>query len=184
MNRHLRLFFAAALAALAAPFARAVNLTAVYAENFDSMGTAGTAAPAGWTVFAYTAGSNTTWASSIPAAAVSGAGNANATVTASTAFTTTSATQGFNYALSTSTSDRALGLNPTTTQGLALQLTVTNTSGAPISGVRVGYDIRRFTAGASANELPGYWLFYSVDAGATWTNVAALNPTVAGPGGG
>lgn len=182
MKRFLLTLLALACSA-AAPVARAVNLTSVYTQNFDGMGTAGTAAPTDWTVYAYTVGGNTTWASSIPESSVSNAGTANATLTAATAFTATSATQGFNYALSASTADRALGVSPTTNQGMALQLTLTNATGAPLSGVRVGYDIRRLTAGASVNELPGYWLFYSVDNGATWTNVAALNPTVAGPTG-
>ena len=46
-------------------------------------------------------------------------------------------------------------------------------------GVYVGYDTRRFTVGSADNELPGYWLLYSLDNGTTWTNVAALNPTLA-----
>ncbi len=31
--------------------------------------------------------------------------------------------------------------------------------------------------------MPGYWLFYSLDNGSTWTNVSSLNPTRSGPGG-
>lgn len=185
MTRSASTFLATtfALFAFAVPCAQAVSLSSVYTQNFDSMGTAGTTTPTDWTIYGYTGGAKTTWASSIPSADVAGAGAASATLTAATVYTATSATQGFNYALSTSTSDRALGVNPTSVQGLALQLTLTNATGAPLTGLRVGYDIRRFTAATTANELPGYQLFYSLDAGATWTNVSTLNPTVAGPSG-
>ncbi|MBC8143646.1 MAG: hypothetical protein H7Y38_19620 [Armatimonadetes bacterium] len=43
----------------------------------------------------------------------------------------------------------------------------------------------RFTVASTANgpqELPGYQLFFSLD-GTTFTNVASLNPTLAGPTG-
>ena len=50
----------------------------------------------------------------------------------------------------------------------------------PIGSLDIGYDIRRFTASGSENELPGYWLFVSTDAGATWSNVSALNPAITG----
>lgn len=156
-----------------------------FSQNFDSMGTTGTAAPSGWSFYGYTVGSNTTWASTIPATSVSG-GTANATLIQATTFNTTStksATQGYNFALSTVTSDRALGTSPATTQGVALQWSVTNTGSTAITAIRLGYETRRFTLASTANELPGYWVYYSLDNGTTWTNAPALNPTLAGPSG-
>ena len=157
--------------------ARAVNFSDVYSENFDSMGTAGTAPPTGWTVIGGYTGANTTWASSIPASGVVG-GTANAVLTAATTYTATSNTAGYNFALSTATGDRCLGTSPTSGAGIGLQLTLTNTSAAAISSFQIRYDIRRFTAATTANELPGYQLFYSLDNGTSWTNVSALNPTI------
>jgi len=169
------LVFLSALAC--AGIAHAVNFNGTYTENFDSMGTAGTTPPSGWSVYGAFTGSSTTWTSTIPASGVAG-GTQTTALTAATAFTATSNTNGFNYALSSATSDRSLGSSPTTGPGVALQLSLTNTSGAAINTLQVSYDIRRFTAAASANELPGYWLYYSLDNGATWTNVAAVNPTI------
>ena len=146
-----------------------------YSENFDSMGTSGTTAPTGWGFYGGLGGGNTTWTSStgVPSASVGG-GTLNATLSASTTFTTSSNTAGWNYALPTSTSDRALGTSPTSGRGVVLQLALTNNTGTAINAVRIGYDIRRFTT--ATNELPGYWLFYSVDGGTTWTNASTLNP--------
>jgi hypothetical protein len=156
-----------------------------YTQNFDGLGT-GTSLTAlsGWSFYGALGGANTTWTDSIPIPATAiGGGTLNNTLTAATTFTTSSNTAGFNFALPASTSDRALGTSPTSGQGVVLQLSLTNTTGTSISALRIGYDIRRFTAPATANELPGYWLFYSVNNGTTWTNVSALNPTVAGPTG-
>jgi hypothetical protein len=72
---------------------------------------------------------------------------------------------------------------PTSIAGVAIQLQLTNTSAGYIDQLMIGYDIYRFNAPASVNELPGYQLFYSLDNGASWTNVARLNPTVSGPQG-
>lgn len=79
----------------------------------------------------------------------------NDTLTAATNFTTSSNSAGFNFALPASTTDRALGTSPTSGQFVALQLSLTNSTGAALDSLRIGYDIRRFTAPGSANELPG-----------------------------
>jgi hypothetical protein len=79
---------------------------------------------------------------------------------------------------STSSTDVALATSPTVDAGMALQLTIANNTGSALSNFNISYDIDRFTAVATANELPGYQLFYSTD-GSTWTNVSALNPTLA-----
>lgn len=175
-----------------------VNVTAVpaapfinsYTQNFDGMST-GTAPSSGWQVFGALGGSNTTWenGTGIPASGVGG-GTANNTLIVYSAFSSTpstpspatSNTQGYNFAETATSTDRALGSSPTTGAGIALQLELTNTGTQAVSAVSVAYDIRRFTT-AAANHLPGLQLFYSLDDGFSWTNVSELNPTIAGPTG-
>ncbi len=157
-----------------------------YTQNFDSMGQAGTAPPAGWGVFTI-AGGNGDWsaASGIPASAVGG-GTASTGLTI--AFIDASNTvgnnnNGYNAATSAAPNDRALVVAPTGVAGGALQAQLVNGTGGPVTSVQVGYDIRRFQAGTGGpDELPGYWLFYSLDNGTTWTNVSQLNPGDTGSG--
>ncbi|OYW76021.1 MAG: hypothetical protein B7Z37_10785 [Verrucomicrobia bacterium 12-59-8] len=166
------------LAALACTHAaQAANFNGIFTENFDSMGTAGTAPPSGWSVYGLFSSGGTTWTTTIPDSGVVG-GTQTTTLTAATTYTANSNTNGFNYATTGATSDRCLGTSPTTGAGVALQLSLTNTTGASLSTFQISYDIRRFTAATTANELPGYWLFYSLDNGTTWTNVSATNPTI------
>ena len=77
-------------------------------------------------------------------------------------------------------SGRGIATAPTGNAGVALQYqSLVNNSGANLLSFDIAYDIKRFTVGAGgADDLPGYWLFYSLD-GTTWNNVAALNPTLA-----
>lgn len=155
-----------------------------YTQNFDSMGTSGTTPPTGWRHFVATFGSNTTWGSSISASG----SNSVATMAVTTAGTTLSATttpssntaNGYNAAASAgNTSDRVLATAPTSIAGAFVQLQLRNDSGADLVGgsiLTVAFDTIRYTAVSSANELPGYWLFISLD-GSTWTNVTP-NPTI------
>jgi hypothetical protein len=181
-----RLGVLVAALALSSTALHAVNFSSSFSENFNSMGTAGTTPPPGWSVKVGSGGSNSTWTTTIPG---TGANSVVAMVAATgglTATTTPSATNvnGYNAAAAPgNTADRTLVMGPTGITGCAIQLQLTNTSGAAITGLGIGYDIRRLTAVSSANELPGFWLFYSLDGGTTWTNVAALNPTLAGPSG-
>ncbi len=177
---------AAALSCTGMALGQASFTPSGYAENFDSMGATGTAAPLGWKHFVATFGTNGTWAASIPA---SGA-NSVATMAATTAGTVLAATttpaanntNGFNAArAAAATSDRVLATAPTGIAGAFLQLQLTNDSGVALpagSPLTVSFDIIRYTAVGTANELPGYWLFISADGGATWTN-AGPNPTIA-----
>lgn len=146
-----------------------------YTQNFNSMGLFGTSAPTGWSVHSFSDGDKSTWSDStgIPASDVAG-GTLGTTLTPSMTFTASSSS-GWNFAQLGKSSDRALGTSPTGSKGLALQLAMTNDSGSPITLIRIGYDIRRFTA--TANQLPGYWLFYSTDNGTSWTHATDLNPT-------
>lgn len=170
------------LLALAAAPAQAVNLTAGgYAQNFDSLGAAGTTPPTGWSVLTGNAGtSNSTWTTTIAGNGSNSVATMVAASGALSAVTTPSGTNnnGFNAALSAAaTANRVLATSPTTVSGAALQLVLTNTTGQSFSQLLVGFDTVRYTAASTANELPGYWLFYSLD-GSSWTNVQALNPTL------
>jgi hypothetical protein len=144
------------------------------------MGASGTAAPSGWKHFIANFGSNTTWTTSIP---VSGA-NSLASVpvsTASTALTVTTTptvnnNNGFNSARSASdTADRVLTGAPTTVAGWIVQLSMVNGVGADIasgSNFTLSYDMVRYTAASSANELPGINAFLSMD-GTSWTQIGS-----------
>jgi hypothetical protein len=170
---------AAAAIALATCTSHAALLTGSgYSQDFDGMGVSGTAAPTDWAVLVGPSGtSNTTWVSSIPAAGVAAMVSTSGVLTAVTTPTVTN-NNGFNAALSGSaTSDRVLSTSPTTVSGGALQLTLTNNTGAALSGLNLGYDTVRYNAASTANELPGYQLFYSLD-GSNWINVPSLNPTL------
>lgn len=152
-------------------------------ENFDSIGATGTSFPSGWSIKNGAAGTtNATWTDTIPITSAGVAAMVATSGTLTVAATPSAANvNGFN-AQGTSSTDRVLATSPTGVSGVAIQWQVTNSSSNAITGIRVGYDTRRYNAVATANELPGYWLFYSLDNGATWTNVSALNPTLAGAG--
>jgi hypothetical protein len=155
------------------------NFTGSLTQNFDSMGTTGTTPPGTWTVWNAASGTtNSTWTSSV---AASGLPSMTQVANPLTAITTPSANNlnGYNAAASAgNVSNRVLASAPTTVAGMAFQLLLTNGSGLPIQEMQISYDTLRFTAASSANELPGYWLFYSLDNGVTWLNVPALNGTI------
>ncbi len=178
---------AAVLLLAAAGATHAASLAAGgYAENFDGMGTT-TALPASWSVWTVS-GSHSTWTSSITAngathsvaAMTAGSGTTSVLLDTGIGSSTKNASKAFNIALSTSPADRVLSTSPTGNDGTALQLALTNDTGASFSSLLVSYDIVRFTTVSAGNveELPGYWLFYSLD-GSNWSNVAELNPTQA-----
>jgi hypothetical protein len=175
----------------------------VYSENFDSMGAAGTAPPSGWQVYSIAGASNTwintTGSNSTPAigaipngAAVAG-GAASAGLVANNS-PTANQVNGYNATgASGAASDRGIATAPTGNAGSAIELLLTNGSLSPISALSVSYDLRRYQVGADnatrtpgagipegSEELPGYWLFYSLDNGATYTAVDSLIPVGAG----
>lgn len=171
------LFSALAVLAVAAA-ATAAPITTSYAEDFDSMGTSGTTPPPSWKhiVFNMTT-SNGTWSDStgIPANGPNSVASISVTV-AGTPLTatnnpTSSNNNGYNAArTTTATSDRVLATAPTNVTGTGIQLTLTNANALPIDTLTVRFDIVRFTAPSSANELPGYWLFISTN-GVSWTHI-------------
>jgi hypothetical protein len=103
--------------------------------------------------------------------------------------------QGYNtIGSSGAANDRAIGTAPTGIAGSVIELQLTNNSGSAQAGLTVAYDIRRVTMAADAGgrsppagipegseELPGYWLFYSLDNGANYTAVRDLIPVGEGP---
>jgi hypothetical protein len=150
-----------------------------FTENFDSMGGT-TTLPAGWSFLVAASGDKNTWTASAPIVQTGVSMNAGTGLTLNDA-PTASNNNGYN-ALGASglTGDRCITTAPTGIAGVGIQSApIPNTSGAAITSFDISYDIKRFTVGsAGAEELPGFWLFYSVDAGTTWTNVVALNPTL------
>ena len=158
-----------------------------YSQDFNSMGTTGTAKPAGWTVWNGPGTSNALWtdATGVIGGASSTTGSIgqmtpnSSLLTASNA-PTANANNCYNAGAPGDTADRLLASAPTSIGGAAFQLSLTNNTGAALGGIRISYDIRRFTTNTGANELPGYWLFYSTDGGTSWTNVSALNPAITG----
>lgn len=162
--------------------AHAADLTSTgYAQDFDGMGATGTAAPADWRLLVGPSGtSNSTWtnATGITPAGVAAMVASTGTLTA---VTTPSGTNnnGFNAAASAGgTADRVIATSPTTVSGAAIELSLTNATGASFDALTIGYDTVRFTSVSAANELPGYALFFSLGNN-VWTHVAALNPTLA-----
>ncbi|MFN4244003.1 MAG: hypothetical protein ACK4PI_12305 [Tepidisphaerales bacterium] len=171
------LFSAFAVLTLAAA-ASAAPITTTYAEDFDSMGTSGTTPPTSWKhiVFNMTT-SNGTWTNStgIPANGTNSVASIPVTAAGTTLTATNNPTSnnnnGYNAARTTSaTSDRVLATAPTNVTGTGIQLTLTNANTLPIDTLTVRFDIVRFTAPSSANELPGYWLFISTN-GTSWTHI-------------
>ena len=180
--RSLAVSTAISLMASSASFG-AVVFSGTYSENFNSMGI-GSAAPAGWRHFATSFGSNSTWTSSVLTSGSSGIAAMSVTTAGSTlvAATTPSGNQndGFNAGVGGSTTNRAIATAPTTVAGSIIQLDLTNGTGSALlagTALNVSFDTIRYTAASSANQLPGYWFFYSVDGGSSWTNVGP-NPTI------
>lgn len=184
MTLHSKTYSLLAAVALfvAAGTAQAVSLNAGgYTQNFDAMGTSGTAAPEGWSVLVGNTGtSNSTWTTTIPG---NGSNSVATMINAPGALTATSNpsgtnNKGFNAAYASgNTADRVLATSPTSYSGSALQLALTNNTGGSFNQITISYDTRRFNAVSTAGELPGYWLFFSLD-GSSWSNVDALNPTL------
>jgi len=171
--------------------AQAASFAGTYSQNFDGMGT-GTTLPTDWSV--YTVGSShSAWVSSITANGASDSVQAMtlsttqvASALTDTSLANTKGTSAYNIAHAGDTGNRVLSTSPSGNDGTALQLLLTNTSGATINGLNVSYNIVKFSDGTQQGsivdsgqgwneELPGYQLFYSVNGG-TWVNVAALNP--------
>lgn len=167
--------------------ASAVNFSGSYSENFDGLGTTGTTPPTGFSLFVGEGGSNSTWTNTTGitangttlsvASMVATSGN----LTASAAPTATN-NNGYNAANPNNANDRILATSPTSIDGGAINLSLTNTTGAALSTLSLGYDVQRFTSVATANELPGYQVFVNIDGGA-WSQIPVFTPTLDGANG-
>jgi len=185
MNEFSFLCAAAAMCCADAALGQASFTASGYAQSFDSMGAAGTAPPTGWRHFPANFGTNSTWTASIPATGADSAATmpVGTTGTTLTATTTPAANNnnGFNAARSAAaTADRVLATAPTATAGVFIQLQLRNDTGADLSAgslVTLAFDTVRYTSVGTPNQLPGYWVFASLD-GTTWGS-AAPNPTIA-----
>jgi predicted RNA binding protein YcfA (HicA-like mRNA interferase family) len=173
--------------------APAVMFNGNYDQNFNSMGT-GTAAPAGWSVYSisgshdqFKPADDPTGTGALPTGNDIKIGTLQTTLKAETPNTTTSqkSSQGYNWAIDGSSTERSLGTSPTGIAGMVLQLQLTNNSVAT-NQISIDYDVRVLGTTTNNNnyttnnyvgieELPGYRLFYSLDNGATYTNIASLN---------
>lgn len=186
MSRRVYSSVAFALVAAGAAFGQASFGPTGYAENFNSMGTSGTVAPTGWRHFVTSFGANNTWTTSIAASGANSVATDPVTraATTLTAITTPTANNnaGYNAAASAGTpADRVLATAPTTVAGAMLQLQINNNSGADLAAgfaLTIAFNTVRFNSTSSANQLPGFRLFVSNNAGTTWTNVGP-NPTIA-----
>ncbi len=150
-----------------------------YTQNFNGMSSSATTPPAGWSVKNGASGTtNTTWATSVSTSGVAAMVNASGALSASNT-PTANQNNGYNAGAPGDSANRLLASAPTTNAGTAFHLQLTNSTTEPFTQIKVAYDIRRFTSTSTTNELPGYWLFYSLN-GTTWANVSALNPVVSG----
>jgi len=124
-----------------------------YGENFDSMGTAGTAPPANWIAGNFNPVSNNQAAPpnsailSVPLLVDNGS----------------DATKGFNYNIGTTgAADRALGMTATTSSGdRMVQVAFTNNTGAPITSFNVSYTGEQWSSWDAVNTTDKLFMLYS-----------------------
>ena len=186
-------------------FGALLGPSGVYTENFDSMGTASTAPPSGWQVYTITGGSGYLdkhyrfqfgsggWRHSRwhRRGRLEQPAPASSRTIIRPGIRIMATTQ---RARAAATSDRGIATAPTGVSGGIIELHLTNGTLSPISGLTVSYDMLRYQVGADdagrnppagipqgSEELPGYWLFYSLDNGTTYTAVNSLIPVGAGP---
>lgn len=154
----------------------------IFYEDFNSMGTTGTTAPAGWSHWYIegfgpeaTAPTGAEMADALP-------GSSSVAVWNQTDPNTIFFMQSANVGLTASDPDRMLGTNPSGTRGEIIQLSLLNNSGSAISSIQITYDMQVLATGdlkegysGEHEELPGY-LFYYLD-GSTWTRFSGLDTT-------
>jgi hypothetical protein len=168
-------------------FAGALSARAAdYFQNFDVMGTNGTAAPAGWSAM-YLVGSSP---DAILPAPVEMAAATNGLATLAIWNQTDSPVEWGNQLAneggSPTSLNRLLGTSPTGTRGSVIQFSLNNAFGRTITNVTLSYDVAAMAAGVlksgfspgALDELPGY-SFYYLD-GTIWTHFASLDRTNSG----
>jgi hypothetical protein len=157
-----------------------------YSQNFDSMGTTGTAMPAGWSMW-YLAGSSSSLVAPTGAEmATASGGVSQLNVWNQTDPTDAWSQQAANMGSSATDPNRLLGTSPTGTRGSILQLSLNNNTGTALTSADLSYDMQVMAPGTlksgmpldSTDELPGY-RFYFLD-GATWKPLTSLDLSVSG----
>ncbi len=165
--------------AVSVTFKPAGNFFGSYSENFDSLGTDGTVLPGTWTIQNGASGTgDRTWMNSISDVEVARMTKSASPLTP-VAVPSSPSDSAFNTAAgAASPSNRAVATSPASNAGTALQLLLKNETGLPVNAISLGYDSIYFSSLVPGAELPGYWVFYSLDDGATWTNATEFNPAV------
>jgi fibronectin-binding autotransporter adhesin len=135
-------------------------LTSGYSQNFDSMGTSGTAAlPSGWKMTAVGAGTTAGWSTATNLTAVSAQASSSTPTT------------GGRYNWGSSTTDRAAGFM--TSGGYAspngLLFALTNSTTTTITGLTLGFDYERYRINTAAASVT----FFTSTDGATWSALTA-----------
>jgi hypothetical protein len=152
---------------------------AYYSQNFDSIGPTGTAFPAGWSVLTIDGDPSTLVIPTSAEMATASPGTSILAVWNQTDPAISYESSAINEGSTATATDRLLGTSPTLTRGSILQLSLNNDSGAPITTVRLSYDMECMADGtlkdgySPPDELPGY-SFYYLD-GSTWTHLASLD---------
>lgn len=164
-----------------------------YRQDFNAMGS-GTTAPDGWKVFSipgshdlFKPADDMVGTGALPTGDDIKGGAEDPNLVAATPDTSSAqkGRYGFNWAVPGAPGNRALGTSPTGAAGMVLQLGLTNTGDAA-NALSIEYDVLVLGTTTVGNkiddnnylgieELPGYRLYYSLDNGATYTNVAELN---------
>ena len=139
---------AAAVILFALSSIASADVIPVYSQNFDSMGT-GTTAPSGWFVYSiagshdqFTPPDDTTNTGVLPTGPAISGGSLSSPLVVATAGTSTSqkGTQGYNWAVNGSTTNRSLGTSPSGVAGMVLQAVIPNNTGAAITSLNIDYD--------------------------------------------
>lgn len=137
----------------------AVPNTTPVTENFNSMGSAGTALPSNWKISNAGGGTAAAWTTGTNATAVS--------VTTCTANSTTGGS--YNFGVSAACTDRYVGFMTSGSFSTTncIMSAFQNTNATTLSSITVSYDVRKFRDNTATFNLT---LYFSTD-GITWTSV-------------
>lgn len=183
---------AAALLCIASAASAAISFTGSYSQNFDSMGSAGTAAPAEWGIYSLGSNMNANGGTGMALNAKTTLAVDDGSNFGSPNGTATPTGNSFNYG-TTGSSERALGNIPTSAYSgdILIQAAFTNNTGSAINALNIGYtgEQWRFNQATSSSGLEGIALYFSstsATAGFTAVGTAfdfvAPNQTVAQSG--
>jgi len=170
-----------AVAIILAGLSSTASASFFYSQNFDSMGTTGTTPPTGWSSWFLSGDASSLVNPTSGEMASAGSGEATLAVWNQTDGNASFYRQAANMGSTATSPNRLLGTSPTEDRGMALQLSLQNTTGSAINAVNLAYDMECMASGTlkdgfpanSTDELPGY-SFYYLD-GSTWVHLASLD---------